>query len=398
MSDNFVQRDNLESLDDDQRAEYNAAFCDHLGIPKNLGLLKYFYANNIEGKRTLILYATRGATDIIRGNRGITVDSLDQVNGPGFVNFTARAHDSTGRHEMATGAAGIEGLRGEKLGNAVMAAQTKALRRVTLQFVGGGLLDESEIPSYETNIPVEASLAELSKPAPPAVASINNLPGSLVPNITGALIPNVPGSLIPNIVGALTVGAAPTDFKSMDELRADATKQLEEKTAKRTRKPRKPVNTVELGEDSAKKLEVPRPSQELLPDNNSNPTPEATEAALDAVKSEPVPEQVKVAPKIEVAPLTPVEGMPTPEQLKDYRGRLGKYANDILPTGGMMPSGGIGGVSMKIRKFAELQLGLPNVMSATADQWEELFTFLDEYTATKGAPELVKYIDKSLGV
>lgn len=405
MTDTFKQRDDLEELSNEERAEYNARFCEHLGIPSNLGLLKYFYANNIEGRRTLILYATRGATDIIRGNRGITVDSLDQVNGEGFVNFTARAHDASGRYEMATGAAGTTDLKGEKLANAIMSAQTKALRRVTLQFVGGGLLDESEIPTYDTTIPNTASLAELSKPAktaPAAAVKPNNDAGKdvtvSVPAIVAGSV-NVPA--LPNQV----VLSEPTFAEKQQALRDEATRQLNEKTKrmedestiptsevaeaiKRTRKPRKAVNTVSLGEDAAPKIEAPQSLEK-----QALPAPEPAKPAITVQIEQPVID----LPEKKVLP-PPVEGAPNAEKLKEYRTRLGKYANDILPGGGMMPSAGIGGVTMKLRNFANLQLGLSDVMRATEEQWDELLTFLDEYTTNKGAGELVKYIDAAIGV
>jgi hypothetical protein len=86
------------------------------------------------------------------------------------------------------------------------------------------------------------------------------------------------------------------------------------------------------------------------------------------------------------------------EKMKAYRERLKIYANDILPKqGGMMPSEGIGGVTMKLRKFALLQVGATDTTAFTEDQWQMLFEFLDGHLKQFGAKELAIYIDKSIG-
>jgi hypothetical protein len=50
-----------------------------------------------------------------------------------------------GRIDEATGAVTISGLKGEALANAMMKAETKAKRRVTLSMSGLNMLDESEV-------------------------------------------------------------------------------------------------------------------------------------------------------------------------------------------------------------------------------------------------------------
>ena len=59
---------------------------------------------------------------------------------------TARA-EANGRIDEATGAVSLELLKGENRANAIMKAETKAKRRVTLSFAGLGMLDETEIES-----------------------------------------------------------------------------------------------------------------------------------------------------------------------------------------------------------------------------------------------------------
>jgi hypothetical protein len=68
----------------------------------------------------------------------------------------ARATDKSGRTDEATGAVSIAGLRGEAMANAILKAETKAKRRVTLSIVGMGMLDETEVESIPGAAAAEA--------------------------------------------------------------------------------------------------------------------------------------------------------------------------------------------------------------------------------------------------
>src|ERR1700677_174539 len=143
----------LESLTQEQRAEYVLAACEHLSVPAELGLVGLrLMDSGGDGKRNLVLYVEKGATDIIRGNLGIDVESMTEVNGTGYVGWKTVGRDKTGRHEIAVGTVSIDGLKGLAVANAVMAAQTKSGRRMTLQFAGGGFLDITELGEKTTDI------------------------------------------------------------------------------------------------------------------------------------------------------------------------------------------------------------------------------------------------------
>jgi hypothetical protein len=58
---------------------------------------------------------------------------------------TARAKDRTGREDESTGAVPLGNLKGDALANALMKAETKSKRRVTLSIAGLGWLDETEL-------------------------------------------------------------------------------------------------------------------------------------------------------------------------------------------------------------------------------------------------------------
>ena len=323
----FIPKDNLDDLNEEQRKEYYLAACEFLGVPAELNLLKFFYADSSTG-RNLILYATRGATDIIRENKGITVEDIQQHDGPGYVSFTCRGKSSNGRYEMATGATGTEGLKGERLAVAIMVAQTKALRRMTLQFAGGGFLDESELSSFESNIP----------------ASVNNTSGV-------------------DITSGVNITQPPTPIP----------------------KKRKPRNTVTLA--SPNQMTIPLGTIDAQGDIKPLDSP-LDSVALTELKIQDIPSG---------KPEEISSSLPTPEQLKSYRDRLSVFANDVLPLQGkMIPTEGIGGVSMKLRLFAGRYLNLPDVMKASPELWEKLLTFLDITLANNGAVELVKIINETV--
>jgi hypothetical protein len=78
---------------------------------------------------------------------------------------TARATTPDGRTDESVGAVDIAGLKGEKLANAYMKAETKAKRRVTLSICGLGWLDETEVESVQA-ASNEPRQIEAPKPEP----------------------------------------------------------------------------------------------------------------------------------------------------------------------------------------------------------------------------------------
>lgn len=134
----------LAKLTPQQRVVYYNRTCESLGLNP---LTKPFSYLALNGK--LVLYATRDCTDQLRSNRQVSISDMQpqQIGDLYVVRVTARMPD--GRTDAATGAVCIEGLRGEKLANAMMKAETKAKRRATLSICGLGLTDESEVETIE---------------------------------------------------------------------------------------------------------------------------------------------------------------------------------------------------------------------------------------------------------
>lgn len=129
----------LSKLNPGERVFYYKQVCDSVGLNP---LTKPFAYLNLNGKLTL--YALRDATDQLRKIHGVSVTIKARENIEGVYVVTANARDKTGREDESTGAVAVHGLKGDALANALMKAETKAKRRVTLSICGLGMLDETE--------------------------------------------------------------------------------------------------------------------------------------------------------------------------------------------------------------------------------------------------------------
>lgn len=132
----------LSKLDTPGRLQYYKAVCDSLGLNSLTRPFEYIVLN---GKLTL--YAKRDCAEQLRKIHGVTILSMKPEQIGDLLVVTVTAQDKTGRADSSTGAVPVAGLKGEALANAMMKAETKAKRRVTLSLCGLGLLDETEVDS-----------------------------------------------------------------------------------------------------------------------------------------------------------------------------------------------------------------------------------------------------------
>jgi hypothetical protein len=136
----IVLSGDLSELNAAQRADYYAAVCRCLGLNP---LTKPFEFLTLNGK--LRLYALRDCADQLRRLHGISIYITNRERMEDIYIVTARAKDRTGREDESTGAVPLGNLKGDALANALMKAETKAKRRVTLSIAGLGWLDETEL-------------------------------------------------------------------------------------------------------------------------------------------------------------------------------------------------------------------------------------------------------------
>jgi hypothetical protein len=408
-----------------------------------------------------VLYARRGAAEVLRKNLGIDIIGLTYQIQEGWIVFTATAKDKSGRQEMAVGASYLQGLIGDRISTSVMTAQTRAIRRVTLQFIGGGILDETEVLtlSQQNNVPTASAALLAGSPTvipPPLIQPVPatvpfTLPVSNVipvpaPNVTTTL-PNVSVEYhtpLPPHVGQKVVGVHPMDSPAFKEMifspdpiigtlptpvpeEGDLTGTISPPIAPTEFAPKAP-KTRKL-RTKPKKSEGFGDAQMVMPsgtiDANGVITPDysdyATYTSVPAVEfidnipssinGHPI-EQVSTpvaaldvplaAPPV-VESVRPVEAQPqaappllTPEQNAKWKKRAQEYYNKIFVDGGMMGSAGIGGPTLKFRKFAQVHAKSETPV-LTNEQFEALFTFLDNFHGQFGAHALVAYVNQQIG-
>jgi hypothetical protein len=435
---------NLEGLDKDALNQYLRDASVYFGLDPDLNGLDTIWMNAEDGTglRKLTIYARRGTTDLLREIHGINVKEMNQIDIPGTVTFRAIGLNKAGRQEIAIGSCGTEGLRGQRLADATMTAETRAGRRLTLKFVGAGILDVSEVTTQTTDIGQAASSGALPigipVVMPPPQVSVSTQPGKdITPAAPRAGEPgfDMEGQIkkvyeegakalaeTPSSVVAasneVTLPPAPPTGMNITET------PVEEKK-KRTRRSRNTVSIASPGQ-STEPVQTEMPTANLDKEGKLTPisVPPATanepEQGANGNRSQLYPalaEPVKVEYHVTSVPATlpahcgstlkvvdaptepskPATPVLSAEKQKEYRERLGKYSQDILPRAGLMPSDGIGGVTMKLRAFGRLHTGA-EVAKFTEEQFEDLLSFLDGYVQQNGAPALVQYIDKALGV
>lgn len=150
-----VIQGDLARLKPEERVSYYRTVCESLGLNPLTKPFEYLMLNN-----RLTLYARKDATDQLRASRGISVEITGRefLADAGLYVVTARAVTKDGRTDESVGAVSVKGLQGENLANALMKAETKAKRRVTLSVAGLGWLDEVEAVSIPDARPVQVDL------------------------------------------------------------------------------------------------------------------------------------------------------------------------------------------------------------------------------------------------
>jgi hypothetical protein len=143
----------LSKLTPEQRVTYYKKTCDSLGLNY---LTKPFAYIRLNGKLTF--YALKDCTEQLRKRDGVSIVKLESMKLDDVFVVTAYAQSSAGKMDVATGAVPTANLKGENLANALMKAETKAKRRVTLSICGLGMTDEEEISSIPTAQKIEVNI------------------------------------------------------------------------------------------------------------------------------------------------------------------------------------------------------------------------------------------------
>jgi hypothetical protein len=161
----------LERLTPNERLNYYKAVCTSTGLNP---LTRPFDYIKLNGKLTL--YAKRECTEQLRTIHGVSVTIKSREVTEGCYVVTSGATLPNGRTDESIGAVPIEGLKGEARANALMKAETKSKRRVTLAICGLSFLDETEVDSIPLAVhmrvdPLTGDILEGSKAAAQEVAN-----------------------------------------------------------------------------------------------------------------------------------------------------------------------------------------------------------------------------------
>src|SRR5487761_54470 len=108
----FIPMYDLDRLNNDELHQYYLDACAYHGVPPELNVLAFQYMDGGDGARRRVLYAKKGATDIIRERLGISVIQMEKEIFHGTLTYTCTGKNNVGRTEIAVGAAFIEGLSG----------------------------------------------------------------------------------------------------------------------------------------------------------------------------------------------------------------------------------------------------------------------------------------------
>lgn len=174
-----VMMGDLSKLTSDQRVVYYNNVCKSVGLNPMTRPLEYIVLN---GKLTL--YARKDATEQLRALKGVSIEKLEEkiVGDVYIVKATAKTKD--GRTDTSTGAVAFGHLKGDAQANALMKAETKAKRRVTLSICGLGFLDEMEVETIPSAKTVNVDMTTGNIESNPKIIEISSPPEEKYPSKT----------------------------------------------------------------------------------------------------------------------------------------------------------------------------------------------------------------------
>lgn len=152
----------LSKLTPKERVQYYLRVCESTGLNPYTRPFQYIVLNG-----RLVLYADKNCAEQLRDIHGVSVYQSESKTENDVFIFTVYGQNNKGRKDVSTGAVNVKGLAGDMLANAIMKAETKAKRRLTLSICGMGMLDETEIetiPEYKV-VEVDPISGELPQEA-----------------------------------------------------------------------------------------------------------------------------------------------------------------------------------------------------------------------------------------
>lgn len=170
----LIQGD-LKVLTPLERVSYYDGVCKSLGLNPLTRPFDYLILN---GK--LQLYAKRECTEQLRQIHDVSLTIKAREVTDGCYVVTAQASLPNGRRDESIGAVPLEGLKGENRSNAIMKAETKAKRRVTLSICGMTFLDETEVDSVRgaSRVAIDPQTGEVLDASNPDPSRVGPIPAA----------------------------------------------------------------------------------------------------------------------------------------------------------------------------------------------------------------------------
>lgn len=142
LVESMILHGDLKGMSPQQKIQYYNGYCQRLGLDP---FTKPFDILKLNGKETL--YCTRSGCQQLNKIHNVShsITSRELIADAGVYQVTAKASLPDGRFTESIGAVGIKELKGEAYANAIMKAETKSKRRATLDLLGLGVLDETEV-------------------------------------------------------------------------------------------------------------------------------------------------------------------------------------------------------------------------------------------------------------
>lgn len=140
LMEKVILGNDLSGLTGMEKTQYVRNVCHTIGlnpVTKPIQLIKF------QGKE--VPYFTKDATEQLRKLHKVSLSIKEAKVIDDIYMVIAEACLPDGRTDSSTGAIVISGLKGDAKANAIMKAETKAKRRVTLSICGLGFMDESEL-------------------------------------------------------------------------------------------------------------------------------------------------------------------------------------------------------------------------------------------------------------
>ncbi len=136
----LVLNGDLSKLSPAQTVEYYRVYCERIGLDP---ATQPFAVITMNGKKKL--YCDRSGTAQLNKLHSVSHKITNREKVDELYIVTVQASTPDGRVTECIGAVSIAGLKGEALCNAMMKGETKGKRRSTLDLLGLGILDESEL-------------------------------------------------------------------------------------------------------------------------------------------------------------------------------------------------------------------------------------------------------------